>query len=115
MVYDSKPVHEFTFTPSFSFFINAESEDEIKKLAGALKDGGKELMPLANYGFSKQFAYVSLRCVMLCCVVLSVHALMSVCLRSQVGAGQVRRFMANDSELSARVLFARDFVVTHVM
>lgn len=59
MCTDSLVKHGFTFTPAFSFFVTCESEDEIRRLAAALSEGGSELMPLGDYGFSRQFAWVS--------------------------------------------------------
>ncbi|MET0531242.1 VOC family protein [Microvirga sp. P5_D2] len=56
---DSMVKHAFTFTPSFSFFVECSSEKEVRRLGEALKTGGKELMPPANYGFSTLFTWVS--------------------------------------------------------
>jgi predicted 3-demethylubiquinone-9 3-methyltransferase (glyoxalase superfamily) len=56
---DSAMKHDFGFTPSFSLFVTCESEAQIRKLASALAEGGAELMPLDNYGFSRQFAWVN--------------------------------------------------------
>jgi predicted 3-demethylubiquinone-9 3-methyltransferase (glyoxalase superfamily) len=56
---DSFVKHEFSFTASFSFFVECESEDEIRRLHAALSTGGSEPMPLDNYGFSKMFAWVN--------------------------------------------------------
>ena len=58
MCTDSPIQHDFTFTPSISFWLDCESEDEIGRLAPTLAEGGAELMPLGNYGFSRQFAWV---------------------------------------------------------
>jgi predicted 3-demethylubiquinone-9 3-methyltransferase (glyoxalase superfamily) len=58
MCTDSFVHHAFTFTPSFSFFVACRSPEEIERLARALSDGGKVLMPLGSYGFSRQFAWV---------------------------------------------------------
>ena len=55
---DSSIKHEFTFTPSMSLFVTCASEAEIKALAAKLAQGGKELMPLDSYGFSKLFTFV---------------------------------------------------------
>jgi predicted 3-demethylubiquinone-9 3-methyltransferase (glyoxalase superfamily) len=55
---DSPVHHDFTFTPSISFFVTCESEEEIGRLARVLSEGGKEFMPLGGYGFSKMFAWV---------------------------------------------------------
>lgn len=56
---DSPVKHGFTFTPAFSFFVDCESEEHIQELAAALSEGGAELMPLGDYGFSRRFAWVS--------------------------------------------------------
>jgi len=56
---DSPPIHDFTFTPSFSFFVECKDEDELKEKFKKLADGGKVMMPLNNYGFSKQFGWTS--------------------------------------------------------
>ena len=58
MCTESVMKHEFTFTPAFSFFVGCESEEEIGRLAAALSQGGAELMPLGEYGFSRKFAWV---------------------------------------------------------
>jgi predicted 3-demethylubiquinone-9 3-methyltransferase (glyoxalase superfamily) len=57
-VFDSPVKHAFTFTPANSLFVECESEAELSKLFAALAEGGKVLMPLDNYGFSRQFAWV---------------------------------------------------------
>jgi predicted 3-demethylubiquinone-9 3-methyltransferase (glyoxalase superfamily) len=59
MCSDSFVKHGFTFTPASSLFVECESEEEIRRLAAALAEGGAELMPLGNYGFSRQFAWVN--------------------------------------------------------
>lgn len=56
---DSFVQHDFTFTPSISLFVGCESPEQLARLAGALADGGKVLMPLGSYGFSRQFAWVN--------------------------------------------------------
>lgn len=55
---DSPPVHDFTFTPSFSLWIDCEDAAEVDRLAAALSDGGRQMMPADNYGFSSRFAFV---------------------------------------------------------
>ena len=57
--FDSPIHHAFTFTPAFSLFVECESEDQIHKLAAAFLDGGTALMPLGNYGFSREFAWIT--------------------------------------------------------
>jgi predicted 3-demethylubiquinone-9 3-methyltransferase (glyoxalase superfamily) len=56
---DSPVKHAFSFTPSFSFFVECDSEDEINRLYGELSKGGQTLMPIGNYPFSRRFAWVS--------------------------------------------------------
>ena len=56
---DSPVKHAFAFTPSFSFFVECSSQDEVRRLSEILKQGGAELMPVGNYGFSTLFAWVS--------------------------------------------------------
>ncbi len=59
MCIDSPARHAFSFTPSFSFFVDCESEVGLRKLADALGSGGTALMPLADYGFSKLFTWIN--------------------------------------------------------
>jgi predicted 3-demethylubiquinone-9 3-methyltransferase (glyoxalase superfamily) len=56
---DSPVRHDFGFTPSFSFWIETDSADEIERLYTALAEGGSELMPLGDYGFSRRFGWVN--------------------------------------------------------
>lgn len=56
---DSPIKHAFTFTPSMSLFVECTSADEVRRLSDALKEGGAELMPMDNYGFSTLFAWVA--------------------------------------------------------
>lgn len=58
MCIDSFVKHGFTFTPAMSLFVDCESEEEIQRLSSTLSEGGAELMPLGDYGFSRQFAWV---------------------------------------------------------
>lgn len=59
MCMDSNVRHEFTFTPSMSFFITCETEPEIDRLFEQLSQAGKVSMPLDRYPFSEKFAWVS--------------------------------------------------------
>lgn len=59
MCIDSHIKHDFTFTPSFSIFLECSSEDEIDHLYKKLLDGGGALMPLGSYGFSQKFGWVN--------------------------------------------------------
>ena len=56
---DSPIKHDFEFTPSFSFFVECDSEEQLKQRFDKLSDGGKVMMPLNNYGFSKKFGWAS--------------------------------------------------------
>ncbi|MCW2634782.1 MAG: 3-demethylubiquinone-9 3-methyltransferase [Blastococcus sp.] len=56
---DSFVQHAFSFTPSFSVWIETESENELERLFAALADGGSQLMPLGDYGFSRRFGWVN--------------------------------------------------------
>jgi predicted 3-demethylubiquinone-9 3-methyltransferase (glyoxalase superfamily) len=59
MCIDSPVKHDFGFTPAFSFFVECESEEQLRGLSAALGEGGMFLMPLADYGFSRQFAWLN--------------------------------------------------------
>ena len=59
MCIDSPVKHAFSFTPAFSFFIDCSSEEEQRRVFAGLSEGGNVLMPLGDYGFSRQFAWVS--------------------------------------------------------
>lgn len=59
MCIDSPAKHDFTFTPSFSFFVECENEQQLKGRFEKLSQGGKVMMPIGNYGFSKQFGWTS--------------------------------------------------------
>ena len=58
MLFDSPPVHDFTFTPSSSIFLTMDVPDAVDPLARAFEAGGKFLMPPDDYGFSRRFAWV---------------------------------------------------------
>src|SRR5687767_387435 len=59
MCIDSPVKHDFSFTPAFSFFVDCESEEEIRQLFAALSADGAVFMPLDNYGFSRQFGWLN--------------------------------------------------------
>jgi predicted 3-demethylubiquinone-9 3-methyltransferase (glyoxalase superfamily) len=56
--FDSPPAHDFSFTPSFSIFVDVVSAEELDRLFAGLSDGGRVLMPLDAYGFSRRFGWV---------------------------------------------------------
>ena len=51
--------HDFTFTPSISMFVDCDNNIELEDVFNQLSSGGKVLMPLDNYGFSKKFGWVN--------------------------------------------------------
>jgi predicted 3-demethylubiquinone-9 3-methyltransferase (glyoxalase superfamily) len=59
MCTDSVVEHDFTFTPSLSLYVTCHSEEAIHRLTDALAEDGSLFMPLSNYGFSRQYAWVS--------------------------------------------------------
>ena len=56
---DSPVKHQFTFTPALSLLVECESEVEIDRLFAALAAGGKVMMPLDDYPFSKRFGWLA--------------------------------------------------------
>jgi predicted 3-demethylubiquinone-9 3-methyltransferase (glyoxalase superfamily) len=58
-LFDSPPVHAFTFTPSTSFFIDCDDEAHLRRLAEVLGEGGGVMMPIDNYGFSALFTWIA--------------------------------------------------------
>lgn len=59
MLYDSPPVHNFTFTPATSTFIQCDDEAQLRQIAEVLGEGGKVLMPVDSYGFSTLFTWIA--------------------------------------------------------
>lgn len=57
MANDSPPVHDFDFTPSTSTFLTVDKAEDVDSLAAALGEGGRLLMPPADYGFSQRFGW----------------------------------------------------------
>src|SRR3712207_1814746 len=57
--FDSPPVHDFTFTPSFSIWVEAASEEELDRLFAGLSEGGAVLMEVGDHGFSRRFGWVN--------------------------------------------------------
>lgn len=56
---DSPVEHDFGFTPSFSIFVECESEEELRDIFERLSPDGQVMMPIDNYGFSSLFAWTS--------------------------------------------------------
>lgn len=55
---DSPPIHNWTFTPAVSIYVECESEEEIERLFSKLSREGEVAMPLNNYGFSHKFGWL---------------------------------------------------------
>ena len=58
-VIDSPAVHDFTFTPATSFFIDCDDSETVDRLATVFSEGGSVLMPLDSYPFSERYAWVT--------------------------------------------------------
>ena len=56
-VIDSPIPHQFDFTPSMSLFVDCEDEDQLNRAFAALSEDGEVMMPVDNYGFSRQFGW----------------------------------------------------------
>ncbi len=59
MCSDSPIKHDFSFTPASSTFVDFDSEVELERTFGVLSEGGRLLMPLNNYGFSRRFGWLN--------------------------------------------------------
>jgi predicted 3-demethylubiquinone-9 3-methyltransferase (glyoxalase superfamily) len=59
MCMDSSVKHDFTFTPSISWYVTCDTEDEIDRVFEKLSQDGTVLMSLAAYPFSKKFGWVA--------------------------------------------------------
>ncbi|MBB4118622.1 putative 3-demethylubiquinone-9 3-methyltransferase (glyoxalase superfamily) [Mesonia hippocampi] len=55
---DSFIQHEWDFTPAISNWVECETAKDIEYLFEKLSENGDVKMPLDNYDFSKQFAFV---------------------------------------------------------
>ncbi|MBE9373966.1 VOC family protein [Saccharopolyspora sp. HNM0983] len=55
---DSPISHDFGFTPAISLFVDCADEPEFDQLHRGLVDGGQELMPPDDYGFSRRFVWL---------------------------------------------------------
>ena len=56
---DSPIEHAFSFTPAMSIFVDCENEEELQNAFQQLSSEGSILMPLDDYGFSKQFGWLN--------------------------------------------------------
>ena len=58
MCSDSFVTHEWGFTPAISFYVRCDSQAEIQRLYEGLAQDGQVFMPLGEYPFARQFAWV---------------------------------------------------------
>lgn len=58
-IFDSPIKHGFTFTPSFSIFIDCDSAEELDTAFARLSEGGGVLMAAGNHGFSPRFGWLA--------------------------------------------------------
>lgn len=54
---DSPTPTAFGFTPSFSFFVECDSKEELETIFEQLSQEGRVLMPQGDYGFSQWFTW----------------------------------------------------------
>jgi predicted 3-demethylubiquinone-9 3-methyltransferase (glyoxalase superfamily) len=59
MILESPMKHAFTFTPSISLYVTCLDEADLDRLVAILGEGGGQLMPPGDYGFSRRFAWIS--------------------------------------------------------
>lgn len=59
LIFNSPPVHEFSFTPSMSIFVDFDNVEELETAFAKLSENGQIMMPLDNYGFSKLYGWVA--------------------------------------------------------
>jgi predicted 3-demethylubiquinone-9 3-methyltransferase (glyoxalase superfamily) len=57
IIIDSPAVHDFTFTPAISMFIDFEDIADLERAFNVLSENGEVYMPLDNYGFSPRFGW----------------------------------------------------------
>lgn len=59
MASENRMDHKFSFTPAISIYVNCDTEDELSRLFDKLSADGQVMMPLDNYGFSRQFGWTA--------------------------------------------------------
>ena len=58
LFFDRPPVHEFSFTPAVSLFVDFDRKADLEVAFANLSDQGQVLMPLGNYGFSEYYGWL---------------------------------------------------------
>jgi predicted 3-demethylubiquinone-9 3-methyltransferase (glyoxalase superfamily) len=51
--------HQFAFNPSFTIYLRCDSDEEFDRLYKAFTEKGEIHLPVASYGFSPKFAWVT--------------------------------------------------------
>jgi len=59
LLFNSPPIHDFSFTPSISLFVDFEDADAQQAAFDQLSEGGQIMMPMDDYGFSQRFAWIA--------------------------------------------------------
>jgi len=59
LIFDSPPVHDFSFTASMSLFVDFDTRDDLDAAFTQLSRDGQVMMPPDGYGFSKRFAWIA--------------------------------------------------------
>ena len=59
IVIDSPIPHKFGFTSSMSLFVDFDEAADLDRAFERLADGGDVMMPLADYGFSPRFGWLT--------------------------------------------------------
>ncbi len=59
MILDSPPVHDFSFTPSISLFVDFETQGDLDAAFAELSKDGEVMMPLGDYGFSARYGWIA--------------------------------------------------------
>jgi len=59
LIINSPPVHDFSFTPSMSLFVDFDTQEELEDAFSKLSSDGKIMMPPDNYGFSTFFTWTA--------------------------------------------------------
>jgi len=57
IIFNSPPMHDFTFTPAMSLFVEFDDAEELERAFDALSKDGEVAMPLGDYGFSPLFGW----------------------------------------------------------
>ncbi|MCU1000105.1 VOC family protein [Stenotrophomonas maltophilia] len=58
LCFDSLDVHDFTFSPSISLFVECSGAEQFERAARVLGEDGHWLMPVGDYDFSNRYGWV---------------------------------------------------------